>query len=404
MVGAGFSGLMAARRLADAGVDVSVLEARERVGGRVWSTTLTNGAVVELGAEWIMAGDTKVRETAERFGLGLVETGASYGRREPWGATAAPLDAQDRFLERANDAIAELSPARVASMTVGSFLASLDDDEGARSIVMLRLAGTCARDLHEVALAEFGGERPFAPGPDRYVRVGAGNQSIARELAASLPDVRTGQAVDAIEHEDRGVTVRVGPHSERAEAVVVAIPSPIAARLTFLPALPDDLASALASLRLGDASKFAVATKQRPPARSRQSSDRSMWCWTANGEDGKPRRCVTAFAGSHAAQESLGVTRGAIVPWLEAVRAMNPDLTLVGEPVLYAWADDPYTLGGYSSWDPASWQRREVFARTVGPIAFAGEHTAGEYHGTMEGALRSGERAAGQVLDLLGSR
>ncbi|HEY5905934.1 MAG TPA: NAD(P)/FAD-dependent oxidoreductase, partial [Actinomycetota bacterium] len=336
--------------------------------------------------------------------LALVETGASYGRREPWGAGAASLEAQDRFLEQANDAIAALPPERVASMSVGEFLASLDGDEGARSIVMVRLAGTCAMDLDEVALAEFGGERPFSPHVDTYVRVGVGNQAIARELAASLPDVRTGHVVDAIEHDDDGVSARVGPHAERADAVVVAIPSPIAARMTFLPALPDDLSSALASLRLGEASKFAVATKEHPPARSRQATDRSMWCWTANGEDGRTRRCVAAFAGSHAAQESLGVTRGEVLPWLEAVRSMNPDLTLVGEPVLYAWADDPFTLGGYSSWDPASWQRREVLTRPVGPIAFAGEHTAGEHHGTMEGALRSGDRAAGQVLDRLGSR
>jgi monoamine oxidase len=404
VVGAGFSGLWAARRLADAGVEVTVLEARERVGGRVWSVTLTNRAVVELGAEWIMAGDTLVREIADRFGLTLVETGASYDRREPWGAGAVSLEAQDRFLDQANEAIVALPPERIASMTVGRFLTSLDDDEGARSIVMLRLAGTCGVDLHEVALAEFCGQRPFSPHADRYVRVGVGNQAIARELAASLPDVRTGHAVDAIEHDGDGVTVRVGPHAERADAVVVAVPSPIAARMTFLPALPDALASALATLRLGEASKFAVATKERPPARSRQATDRSMWCWTANGEDGRARRCVAAFAGSHAAQESLGVTRGEVLPWLEAVRSMNPDLTLVGEPVLYAWADDPFTLGGYSSWDPASWQRREVLTRPVGPIAFAGEHTAGEHHGTMEGALRSGDRAAGQVLERLGSR
>jgi len=404
VVGAGFSGLSAARRLADAGVDVTVLEARERVGGRVWSVTLTNGAVVEMGAEWIMAGDTRVREVAQRFELALVETGASYGRREPWGAGAASLEAQDRFLEQANDAIAALPPERVASMSVWKFLASLDGDEGARSIAMVRLAGTCAMDLHEVALAEFGGERPFSPHVDRYVRVGIGNQAIAHELAASLPDVRTGHVVDAIEHDDDGVSARVGPHAERADAVVVAIPSPIAARMMFQPALPDDLSSALASLRLGEASKFAVATKEHPPARSRQATDRSMWCWTAKGENGRTRRCVAAFAGSHAAHESLGVTRGEVLPWLEAVRSMNPDLTLVGEPVLYAWADDPFTLGGYSSWDPASWQRREVLTRPVGPIAFAGEHTAGEHHGTMEGALRSGDRAAGQVLDRLGSR
>ena len=123
-------------------------------------------------------------------------------------------------------------------MSVGEFLASLDGDEGARSIVMVRLAGTCAMDLHEVALAEFGGERPFSPHVDRYVRVGVGNQAIADELAASLPDVRTGHAVDAIEHDDEGVTVRVGPHAEPADAVVVAVPSPIAPRMTFAASAP----------------------------------------------------------------------------------------------------------------------------------------------------------------------
>ena len=112
---------------------------------------------------------------------------------------------------------------------------------------------------------------------------------------------------------------------------------------------------------------------------------------------------MTAFAGSPAAQESLGVTRGEITPWLEAVRSMNPDLTLVDEPVLYAWADDPYTLGAYSNWSPASWARREVFSHPVGRVTFAGEHTAGDRHGTMEGALRSGNRAAEQVLDMLTS-
>ena len=63
---------------------------------------LTNGAVVELGAEWIMDDDTVVRETAARFDVPLADTGASYGRREPWGPGAASLEAQDGFLEAAN--------------------------------------------------------------------------------------------------------------------------------------------------------------------------------------------------------------------------------------------------------------------------------------------------------------
>ncbi|MGH2631405.1 MAG: FAD-dependent oxidoreductase, partial [Actinomycetota bacterium] len=119
VVGAGFAGLSAARSLADAGLQVTVLEARERVGGRVWSVSLTNGAVVELGAEWIMADDAAVQEMAARFDVPLVETGASYGRREPWGEGAATLEAQSDFLEAADAALASLRPDRMAAMSVG---------------------------------------------------------------------------------------------------------------------------------------------------------------------------------------------------------------------------------------------------------------------------------------------
>ena len=98
------------------------------------------------------------------------------------------------------------------------------------------------------------------------------------------------------------------------------------------------------------------------------------------------------------------MTRGEVAPWLRVVDEMNPDLTLVDEPVMYAWADDPYTLGAYSSWDRIAWELRDALRRPVGPIVFAGEHTDPDHHGTMEGALRSGSRAAEQVLARLASR
>jgi monoamine oxidase len=66
------------------------------------------------------------------------------------------------------------------------------------------------------------------------------------------------------------------------------------------------------------------------------------------------------------------------------------------------WAEDPLARGAYSAWDGRSLGRRHLFERMHGAVAFAGEHTAGEHSGTMEGALRSGRRAASQVLGLLG--
>ena len=65
--------------------EVVVLEARSRVGGRVWSERLPNGAVVEMGAEFILPGNTAIRELVDRFGLGLWDKGMRYGRRDPRG-------------------------------------------------------------------------------------------------------------------------------------------------------------------------------------------------------------------------------------------------------------------------------------------------------------------------------
>jgi monoamine oxidase len=113
---------------------------------------------------------------------------------------------------------------------------------------------------------------------------------------------------------------------------------------------------------------------------------------------------VSSFAGSPLAQEGLRIDAGHVGPWLDRLRAMNPDVTFAGEPLMYAWADDPFALGCYSAWDNASWDRHEVFSRRFGPLVFAGEHTAGPaYHGSMNGAMLSGRRAANEIVALLAS-
>ena len=84
IVGAGFAGLAAADALARGGVEVSVFEARDRVGGRVWSVPFAGG-VAERGAEFILPHDSTVIGLAERLGLALVRKGTLYGNREPRG-------------------------------------------------------------------------------------------------------------------------------------------------------------------------------------------------------------------------------------------------------------------------------------------------------------------------------
>ena len=83
VVGAGFAGLAAADALSASGHEVTVFEARDRVGGRVHSRTLDDGATIELGAEFILPGHDVLRATAERLRLPLYEKGTLYGDREP---------------------------------------------------------------------------------------------------------------------------------------------------------------------------------------------------------------------------------------------------------------------------------------------------------------------------------
>jgi monoamine oxidase len=398
VVGAGLAGLAAARELADREVEVVVLEARERVGGRVWSATLENRAVVELGGEWIAEDDEALLALAERFDVPIIDTGADYKLRDAPGVSIAE---QDEFLEEANRARERLRDA--GGMSLGELIDRVPGSEAQRQALRMRLQGTCALDLSQVTARVLDEEPAFAPGGGRYVRLGPGNEKLATEIGWSLDDVRLGWAVDAVVERPGGVSVRSGSREVEAAAAVVAVPAPIAARLRYDPGLPPEVATALRELPMGVASKMAVGTKEPPTLRSLQSTDLPMWCWVANGTGDEPRRCVTSFAGSAHAQDILETSSGRVGPWLQRLREMNPDLELAGEPLWYAWADDPFTLGAYSAWDERSWARHDLFRRVVGRVAFAGEHTAGPRHyATMEGAVRSGVRAAGQVVDLLG--
>ena len=178
--------------------------------------------------------------------------------------------------------------------------------------------------------------------PDGAGQPGAGD----RDGARSLPDVRTGFAVDTIEHRrrrgDRAVRAARGASRRRrrggagADRGAGAVPPSAAGRSRV----------GLAELRHGRCVEVRGRDEAGPPARSRQST-RAARCGAGarTATDGRARRCVASFAGSSAAQECSACTRGGSGRGSTRSREMNPDLTFEGEPVMYAWADDPYTLG-----------------------------------------------------------
>jgi monoamine oxidase len=404
VVGAGLAGLTAARDLTLAGHEVTVLEARGRVGGRVWSIELPTGAVAEMGAEWIEPEETAVRELAAEVGVPLLPAGIAYRRRDAVGSKAAGPAAQAAALEAMAAARRELSDDDAAAMTLGGFLDSLPLTEDQRATLTARLQGTFGANLHCVALRAADGYGGASAGALSDLRARGGNQRIAEAVARAVESVRLGHIVKTVDHLDSGVVLRGErrgqPFTVEAAAAIIAIPATVYEGIRFHPGLPPRLTAALHDLPMGVAAKLAVGVWEPPTPRAVQEVDTPFWCWAALGEGGIARRVITCFAGSSEAMRSLETASGDPERWLRRMLALNPDVRPAGNPVMTAWELDPLAKGCYAAFDNRSFDRRAVFSRPVGRLVFAGEHTAGAV-GTMNGAVVTGHRAAKQVADLL---
>jgi monoamine oxidase len=399
VVGAGFAGLAAALDLHDAGASVVVLEARERVGGRVLSVELENGELAELGAEWIMPEDDVLQATIDRLRLEASVAGIDYLRREPRGRGAVPVAELDAFLEAAD---AHLAASDADGSSMGAMLDAVPGDDRARAVAKARLQGTFASDLDRVAWRAGWHSGRLAAEPAVYRRMARGNSSIADAIAGRLPDVRLGVRATGVAERGGRVEVETGDDRIEADAAVVAVPVRLVTELAFDPPLQPEQREAFEGLRMGVASKVAVPLGGEPERCAIQCADLPFWFWVADGADGRPRRVVTSFAGSELPQEPLATASGDPAAWVRRISDLAPELRPDGTAVMKVWADDPLARGAYTAWDHPSLARRPLFERPHGAVAFAGEHTAGDHSGTMEGALRSGRRAAEQVLELLG--
>jgi monoamine oxidase len=395
VVGAGFAGLAAAEALAAAGAEVIVLEARDRVGGRVWSRELPSGGVVEMGAEFILPGDRVIRDFAARLGLELFAKGTTYGDREPRGGTAIT---RAELLAGYDAVVAAAAAGRLGRGSAVDALERLSMAPGARDAIRARVevsTAYVAGDQAASVLAESGcGVGDFATHS-----IAGGNQRVAIALAARLDGgVRLRSAAERIAWSSDRVRVRAGGDDVEADAAVIAVPASVIDRIAFDPPLPPAKAVALSSVRYGDAAKlFLPLDRDIEPSATLSVPDR-YWTFTQHRPDGAPLRVAGSFAGSAIAMERLAVASGPD-RWIEAVGRLRPDLPIRrDEAVLSTWADDPWIRAAYSARSRTSPMDDFALAAPVGPLHFAGEHTAGSRHALMDGALESGLRAAGAIL------
>jgi monoamine oxidase len=252
-------------------------------------------------------------------------------------------------------------------MKVDEVVAALDLRPAAAEAVLARVEISAALGADRLSAEVLEHAAAFEPLPSH--RVAGGNQRLAEAMADHLGDrVRLGTPVRSLDELDGG-------------HVVLAVPLP--ALDDF--ALPDWKRAALDRVAMGHAAKLHVPLAEPAPTSAVMSVPDRFWCWTAAHHDG----VLNAFAGSPAALERLNVDAGAET-WLGRVRGLRPDLALAGGAVLTTWPDGAYSTAGHDE---------DLLAAPAGRLHFAGEHTAGPWAGLMEGALRSGIRAAREIAD-----
>jgi monoamine oxidase len=398
VVGAGFAGLMAAWRLTQRGCEVIVLEARDRVGGRVWSQELIPGdrrTVIERGAEFVLEGYDVLRGVLGELGLELASTVMSYYEREPRGGEPiSPSEVDDCaawVAAAAAGAVPGTSLAEVVGGWAGrpaalaAYLSRIETTSGASADW---LAAAVAQD----AIAGFG-RRPSW-------RVAGGNQQVAMGLAARLgPAVRLASPVRAVEQDDRGVNLRVPGGTVTADAAVIAVPMAVLRRLPIVPPVPGRQRAAWERSGLAHNAKLHMPLNRAAAASAVQSVSGRFWTWTAADATGRVQPVLHAFAGTEQGLVALAVTEGPAT-WAAQAAALRPELsTDPARAILTTWNDDPWAGESYTADSLAAAPGDAgILAAPAGRIHFAGEHTAGHWAGLMEGALRSGERAADEVL------
>ncbi len=398
--GQGSPGLAAADALARAGTEVVVLEARDRVGGRVWSRTLPSGATIEMGAEFILPGNDLVQATAARLGLAVFEKGTTYGDREPRGGIGVTRAELLAAFATVRAAVAD--GALTGSVT--DVLDALDLHPGAREAILARVEVSTAYRADDQA-AHVLAESATILGDFATHSVAGGNQRIAMGLAAGLRTaVHLDSPVERVSWSGDGVRVAAGGSEIAADRAVVAVPASVVDRIAFEPPLPAERAGAFAAVTYGQAAKlFLPLEAPAPPSATLAVQDR-YWVFTQLSPDGGPLPVVGSFAGSASGLDRLAVADGPDA-WVTSIRALRSDLVIPaddilasGDVVLSTWHDDPWARGAYSAQSLRSPLDSTGLATPVGPIHFCGEHTAGDEHGLMEGALRSGVRAAEEIL------
>lgn len=448
VVGAGLAGLVAARDLVRAGADVVVLEARDRVGGRLLNHELGDGQVVEAGGQFVGPTQNHVLHLAAELGVPLFpahDRGDSvYVRRQRsrrFGGAIPPdhlalpdvatvmkrLDVASRSIpvERPWDAP---HADALDAITLATWVRRTSIGRGGEELLDVLLASAFGATAAEVS-ALFGlwyvagagdaehpgtvGRLMGVAGAAQESRLEGGSQRLAHLLADRVSDrVRLGSPVHRIEQDDDGVRVVSARATYLARRVVVAVPPPLAARTDYAPLLPPQQRVLFERMAFGVLAKC-EAVYPTPFWRDRGISGQGVFRGDAhpvasmfdNTPPDHSPGVLMGFVGGAGwrrwSARSPRERRGAVLR--SFARVVGPDALRPLDFVEQDWTAEPWTGGGPTSILPPGLLTGLGRWRDVpfGRVHWAGAEHAHYWNGVMDGAISSGRRTAADVAALL---
>jgi len=419
VVGAGMAGLGAARALLDARgeLEVMVLEARERLGGRAHTDHRFAGFPVELGAEFIHGERSVVWKYVEHLGLETVEWTKD---EDSWVRLADGRRLNMREARAADPALEivrswHLPPSRPRRHeSFGGYLRRIGFDNVRLDYVRrmyANAAGESLRFLDATAALE-SLHRDLADGEQDH-RILEGYGAVVEALGVG-PEIFTGTIVTRVEWGQGGVVVHDHEgHVYRAHTALITLPLGVlqAGGVEFDPPLPESKERALAGLGMGPVAKllyrFADTITPDEITAVYAAGNPPMWWSPSAGHPTTEAVVWTALVSGDGAVELMRLGEAdALERGLEALRrelgrpGLRPQARVVVD-----WTTDPFARGGYSHVRPGHHGARELLAEPTPPLYWAGEATSPEERAaTVQGAILSGERAAAEILRALDER
>jgi monoamine oxidase len=412
VIGGGVAGLAAARDLSAAGRQVLLLEARERLGGRIF-TQYANGYPVELGAEFVHGCPPEILGLAAENGLPLAELQWNVLRRKDrqWTDAAETMSSMDRLFERMS--AAETEP----DQSFQNFLDHVDAPENVKQQALQFVEGFHAADpgrisVHSLIKSNTADQQIDG---DRQFRFERGYQPFVEIIADHLnARVQLRTEVNGVAWKPGDVQVQtVDGRTYRASRVLITVPLGVlkAGVIRFTPELPEKQ-QALQLLEMGRVRRVSLCFQRKFWEKGRRFQDVSFFLtddpqfpawWTSNP---LPFPILTAWAAGHYAQAFSQIHADQVIDRaldsLASILEMEPASVRreFKNGFTYDWQSDPFSRGAYSYALVGGSSAGCVLAAPVADtLFFAGEATDCEGHnGTVHGAIASGRRAAKEIL------